>query len=971
MLRILQTPRPSATSMAVSKFDTDYPVASIVGLLGNKAVQVIEGLYFGAELAEVGIDTEFTADNALPAFNVTAGSIIKTGKEIRATAVPARMFFTDKVYTNGAKLSTVALTGSNQKLLLSRVFGTVLFSWLPLTGAYTNGLGNIAGSTTAATNGTVNTIEIADDAIILKRGNSSLLSIPRTFQMTSASGAVATLSSSGVAVGSVLPSSSIEKIVFVSAGATTLTLLSNTGESQVYPIVAGTAMALVDGTLHSVPQTITVNSGSSFNVPLAAVTGGVGNITREIKTGNFPEGVSASNIALVGNVSTEGDYTGSYVIQDAFGQSIEVNLLLRVRAAENSVYNPPPALVDEAYNYLPEFSGDVTSVALVGGVLPNGITLNTTTGRISGIATAPLSSALSILTTFANSTTDTSNFTFNAYNRFAVTVSENTDTPISLPISNALSVNLTDELDFKVAGGSGQFTFSLNNGNLVSSSGAVRFFNVGETLLKITDVNTRQSLVITITVSGQKEACAFNEVNGLDEMEAVSCPDIVTTTRDSVTVAFRGLTLVENATMQTERTISANFTDAASLEVKNNGTEFASAVSLTTNASARIAVARLSNPIVKFAVTRSLSLPQEREFALGIVQKGANVAPAAMRFSVVLTTIDGTRRAEVRENNLYQAGSRVTVGEGDIVALGFVGGSLGLYVNGINTFMSTLPSEDYSNFDFGVWFQAAGMTLGGKVQNLLYSMVTQGTADRVGVVDSETGEYTPAENNIATVVVQGNSDDDSRDVSYRATIQIVRPALRLDQNKFVAEGTDVDLYVSLMPPTDNKPTRLAPDGSPDLNQNPETYHVGILQNELKITHTPQTTEFKHDRGNTSTSHRVMEAMVEGNYLAVRSYETAAKLIPFFKKTARGWTQFSTGCHDEMRVIVVVKNNNCHNTNLFEVMTFDHVKSYATFDVSYGASVQSTVVLKFKATPDGETNAIWTVNSFDAKRRIIA
>ncbi|WP_157521701.1 DUF7507 domain-containing protein [Herbidospora cretacea] len=155
----------------------------------------------------------------------------------------------------------------------------------------------------------------------------------------------------------------------------------------------------------------------AYSVPLT-MTGGTAPITWSISAGSLPPGVTLnpSTGLLSGTPTTAGTYSFTVRIVDASGQSDTRAATVTIAAAPVLTIPPPPAAqVAVAYSLPLSVSGGTApyTYSLASGALPPGLTLNTSTGLISGTPTTQGAYAFTVKVTDANGQSDTRSATIN------------------------------------------------------------------------------------------------------------------------------------------------------------------------------------------------------------------------------------------------------------------------------------------------------------------------------------------------------------------------------------------------------------------------------------------------------------------------------------------------------------------------------------------------------------------------------
>ncbi len=199
--------------------------------------------------------------------------------------------------------------------------------------------------------------------------------------------------------------------------------------------------------------------GTAYSSALVA-SGGVSPYTYSISTGSLPPGLTlnTSTGAITGTPTTSGPYSYTAKVVDSTSASATTSCSITVTAAPLSVScASSSATVGSAYTSALVASGGVSpyTYSISVGSLPPGLTLNTSTGAITGSPTTggPYSYTAKVVdSTSASATTSCS-----------ITVS----VPLALSCpSSAAQVGLAYSSSLSATGGVSPYTFSISVGSL-------------------------------------------------------------------------------------------------------------------------------------------------------------------------------------------------------------------------------------------------------------------------------------------------------------------------------------------------------------------------------------------------------------------------------------------------------------------------------------------------------------------------
>ncbi|WP_181393062.1 putative Ig domain-containing protein, partial [Stenotrophomonas sp. HMWF023] len=172
-------------------------------------------------------------------------------------------------------------------------------------------------------------------------------------------------------------------------------------------------------TLTIAPSTPSAPLGLAYSVTFTA-SGGVPGYTFAFENGSLPPGLSLSGAILSGTPTSQGSYTFGIRVADSStgtGSYAEVkSVTLQVIPPPTIVVNPataPGATVAVAYSQTFSASGGTApyGFAITAGTLPAGMSLNTSTGALTGTPTAAGTFNFTVTATDANSFTGSNAYT--------------------------------------------------------------------------------------------------------------------------------------------------------------------------------------------------------------------------------------------------------------------------------------------------------------------------------------------------------------------------------------------------------------------------------------------------------------------------------------------------------------------------------------------------------------------------------
>lgn len=195
------------------------------------------------------------------------------------------------------------------------------------------------------------------------------------------------------------------------------------GNTQLVNLIGTAGVAPLVVTAPTASANYTGTTGTAFTLSIAA-TGGSSPLEYDVTTGVLPDGLSMDDAGnITGSPTTAGTYTVSFTVTDSLGTAVVVNSVtftISAPPAPAPSYTPPPAPTVTP-STIPPITGGTsmnfqvpatggTNFNVSGGSLPAGLTLNPSTGLISGTPTS--SGPYSFTITVTNSSGQTTTITY-------------------------------------------------------------------------------------------------------------------------------------------------------------------------------------------------------------------------------------------------------------------------------------------------------------------------------------------------------------------------------------------------------------------------------------------------------------------------------------------------------------------------------------------------------------------------------
>ncbi len=207
--------------------------------------------------------------------------------------------------------------------------------------------------------------------------------------------------------------------------------------------------------------------GTAYNSSLTA-TGGVQPYTYSIVSGSLPPGLTLnpSTGAITGTPTTQGNYNFTAKVVDSYGNAATVNCHIDVAAPPPLHITCPPGgpannpAVGQYYSQSVTATGGVApyTFSIVSGSLPPGLTLNPSTGAITGVATTQgnYTFTVKVVDSYGNSATANCSINVTPPGTISLSCPHNSSATVGQPYNDSLTV----------AGGESPYTFSIVSGSL-------------------------------------------------------------------------------------------------------------------------------------------------------------------------------------------------------------------------------------------------------------------------------------------------------------------------------------------------------------------------------------------------------------------------------------------------------------------------------------------------------------------------
>jgi hypothetical protein len=577
------------------------------------------------------------------------------------------------------------------------------------------------------------------------------------------------------------------------------------------------------------------------------------------------------------------------------------------------------------------------SFTLASGTLPTGLSLGASTGIISGTPTTAGSYTFTIEVEDDNLDTDTQQLTINVY--------EALDTSPDPEVGQtAVALNAGDQLQFSVTGGSGNYRWSVDGGNLINPvTGLLTAINGGAYTVTVVDTVSGQTALVSVVIASQAQFCAVAE--NVDEVTSQGTPccefNVECGSRLQLRVPSFHVVADGNKTAVQYTNVVQAVTGAASALQSRSVNAGASGNSVSFN----------RNAYFELVTSYDMAQVANGEFAVGWSSVDIDTQVDSVKHAVVWFTDAGERKVEIRNLGVAEAASDFDIAQGDVVTFGVVDGTLQLWINSVLVFTSAEDPSTCGDMLLDVSIQDANKTIGGYVGNLNWAIETSGTSAEVGIIDAN-GVYTSPSNPLVGIVTVVGTINNA---NFFVNVRNIKPTPRYTSPQPFLLGRRAHIWVTNQKATDTDIIRLASDGSPDAIQNPGMINLGILEASATFAEEIEYQDFNNDEGTYFTAIVSERANLTGQFLEVRDFDKLATLMQHatLHATNKGVREISVGgktCGGcDLRAVLVVESGACGDG--WDVIYMPRVQNNGNLSLEIGKRTNSKYELSLRVLPD--------------------
>lgn len=599
----------------------------------------------------------------------------------------------------------------------------------------------------------------------------------------------------------------------------------------------------------------------------------------------------------------------------------------------------PNGVVGTAYSQTVQSIGGQAPLVwtIDSGTLPTGLSINSSSGVISGTPTTAASYTFVVKVVDNNSLTDSQSFSVRIYDPL------NTS-PDPIGPATTVVVEAGQQVDFNATGGSGNYQWSVDGGNLINpSSGLLTAINGGNYTVTLTDLTSGQVATVLITVTSQSQFCVSG--SAIDSTVAVAgnaCCEFNVECGDSLQLQIPSFHLVENGTKKA--VVFGNLVQAVT--------------GLASRLRATAAVAGATGNSVSFSrdayfeivTSADMANTASGEFGIGFSATEIDETVDTIEHAVVWFT-NVTRFVEIRHSGAVEASSQFAIAEGDSVSFGVINGEGELWINSVKVFTSVADFSACGDVSLDIGMNGVGTVLGGYVDNIAWSILTTGTAAEVGTIDADGVYISPTAPLSGLIEVVGTVGA----ANFYVNIRNIQPTPKFIKPQAFMAGRRAHVWVTNKKATDAEVIRIASDGSPDALQNPGMIYMGVLEASAKFAEEITYQNFDNDEGTYQTSISSEKAALTGTFLEVRDLDKLAVMMQHatLHATQKGVREISVGGKTcgacDLRAVLVVESGSCGSG--WDVVYMPRVQNNANLSLEVGKKANAKYELNFMVLPD--------------------
>lgn len=585
-----------------------------------------------------------------------------------------------------------------------------------------------------------------------------------------------------------------------------------------------------------------------------------------------------------------------------------------------------------AYSQTIQTSGGVAPLAftITSGALPTGLSIGASSGVISGTPSAIGTYNFTVEVEDDDAFTDTKAYTISVYDALTPDPSAVTDAVVG------------DQIQFSADGGSGNYQWSVDGGNLINpTTGFFTAINGGTATVTVVDLTSGQVALVTVTIASQAQFCVTGEP--VDEVVDAGTPCCEFNVECGSRLQLRVPSFHVVADGHKDAVVYGNLVQAVTGEASALQSRSAGA-GATGN---EVSFARDAY----FEIVTSYDMAQvgNGEIGIGWSNQDADSSVATIQHAVVWYTDTGVRYVDVRHFGTVEDTFEIL--QGDVVSFGNFGGKFQLWINSVLVLDSTESAEACGNVLLDIGIEDANKTIGGYVENLSWAIDTAGTPAEVGIIDAN-GVFTSPSNPLVGVIEVTGSLNNAR---FFVKIRNIQPTPIFTKAQPFLLGRKAHIWVTNQKSTDRDIIRIASDGSPDALQNPGMIYLGILEASATFAEEIEYQDFDNDEGTYFTAVASEKAMLSGTFLEVRDLDKLAVLMQHatLHPTHNGVREISVGgktCGGcDLRAVLVVESGACGEG--WDVIYMPRVQNNGNLSLEIGKKTNSKYELSLRVLPD--------------------